>query len=167
MKRHLDRTRAVSSRDAVERSAVVSDFCFCPCLLLLPASVLAPNSSRCPDHRPHGLQKAGKRFNIPIPYHPVEPMPTLQQQLGEIDIYFFDQLFRSNIMPGRRVLDAGCGPAAISSISSAKVTRSSPPIRVPSDRANPRSGHRSRRPPSRGKLPRRTHRVHLLSRQHL
>jgi SAM-dependent methyltransferase len=37
-------------------------------------------------------------------------MPTLQQQLGQIDIYFFDQLLRSNIMPGMRVLDAGCGP---------------------------------------------------------
>jgi tellurite methyltransferase len=37
-------------------------------------------------------------------------MPILQQQLGEIDIYFFDQLLRSNIMPGMRVLDAGCGP---------------------------------------------------------
>jgi SAM-dependent methyltransferase len=37
-------------------------------------------------------------------------MPSLQQQLGQIDIYFFDQLLRSNIMPGMRVLDAGCGP---------------------------------------------------------
>jgi SAM-dependent methyltransferase len=39
-----------------------------------------------------------------------ESMPTLQQQLGQIDIYFFDQILRSNIMPGMRVLDAGCGP---------------------------------------------------------
>jgi tellurite methyltransferase len=37
-------------------------------------------------------------------------MPSLQQQLGQIDIYFFDQILRSNIMPGMRVLDAGCGP---------------------------------------------------------
>ena len=37
-------------------------------------------------------------------------MPSLQQQLGQIDIYLFDQLLRSNIMPGMRVLDAGCGP---------------------------------------------------------
>ncbi|MCU1248358.1 MAG: Methyltransferase type 11 [Edaphobacter sp.] len=39
-----------------------------------------------------------------------ESMPTLQQQLGQIDIYFFDQILSSNIMPGMRVLDAGCGP---------------------------------------------------------
>jgi 2-polyprenyl-3-methyl-5-hydroxy-6-metoxy-1,4-benzoquinol methylase len=37
-------------------------------------------------------------------------MPSLQQQLGQIDIYFFDRILRSNIMPGMRVLDAGCGP---------------------------------------------------------
>jgi SAM-dependent methyltransferase len=36
-------------------------------------------------------------------------MSSLQQQLGPIDIYLFDQLLRSNIMPGMRVLDAGCG----------------------------------------------------------
>jgi hypothetical protein len=54
--------------------------------------------------------KAGKRFNIPILYHPLEPMPSLQQQLGQIDIYLFDQILRGNIMPGMRVLDAGCGP---------------------------------------------------------
>jgi tellurite methyltransferase len=36
-------------------------------------------------------------------------MPTLQQQLGPIDIYLFDQLLRGNIQPGMRVLDAGCG----------------------------------------------------------
>jgi SAM-dependent methyltransferase len=58
----------------------------------------------------HPLQKAGKQFNIPILYHPLEPMPSLQQQLGQIDIYLFDQLLRGNIMPGMRVLDAGCGP---------------------------------------------------------
>ena len=37
-------------------------------------------------------------------------MPSLHQQLGQIDIYFFDQILRSNIMPGMRVFDAGCGP---------------------------------------------------------
>jgi tellurite methyltransferase len=37
-------------------------------------------------------------------------MPSLQQQLGQIDIYLFDQILRGNIMPGMRVLDAGCGP---------------------------------------------------------
>ena len=36
-------------------------------------------------------------------------MPSLHQQLGQIDIYVFDQLLRGNIMPGMRVLDAGCG----------------------------------------------------------
>jgi tellurite methyltransferase len=36
-------------------------------------------------------------------------MPTLQQQFGQIDIYLFDQLLRGNIVPGMRVLDAGCG----------------------------------------------------------
>ena len=36
-------------------------------------------------------------------------MPTLQQQLGPIDIYFFDQILRNNITPGMRVFDAGCG----------------------------------------------------------
>ena len=34
---------------------------------------------------------------------------TLQQQFGQIDIYVFDQLLRGNILPGMRVLDAGCG----------------------------------------------------------
>jgi tellurite methyltransferase len=37
-------------------------------------------------------------------------MLTLQQQLGNIDIYLFDQILRGNIHPGMRVLDAGCGP---------------------------------------------------------
>jgi SAM-dependent methyltransferase len=36
-------------------------------------------------------------------------MPSLQQQFGPIDIYLFDQLLRNNVMPGMRVLDAGCG----------------------------------------------------------
>ena len=36
-------------------------------------------------------------------------MPSLQQQFGHIDIYLFDQLLRSNIVPGMRILDAGCG----------------------------------------------------------
>jgi SAM-dependent methyltransferase len=37
------------------------------------------------------------------------PVPTLQEQFGQIDIYFFDQLLRGRISPGMRVLDAGCG----------------------------------------------------------
>ncbi|MBS1804980.1 MAG: class I SAM-dependent methyltransferase [Acidobacteria bacterium] len=34
---------------------------------------------------------------------------TLQEQFGQIDIYLFDQLLRSNIKPEMTVLDAGCG----------------------------------------------------------
>jgi len=33
----------------------------------------------------------------------------LQEQFGQMDIYLFDQLLRGNILPGMRVLDAGCG----------------------------------------------------------
>lgn len=36
-------------------------------------------------------------------------MPTLQEQFGQIDIYLFDQLLKGRIVPGMRVLDAGCG----------------------------------------------------------
>jgi tellurite methyltransferase len=36
-------------------------------------------------------------------------MPTLQDQFGGIDIYLFDQLLRGRIVPGMRVLEAGCG----------------------------------------------------------
>lgn len=36
-------------------------------------------------------------------------MPTLQEQFGAIDIYLFDQLLRGRIVPGMRVLEAGCG----------------------------------------------------------
>jgi len=36
-------------------------------------------------------------------------MTELQQQFGAIDIYLFDQLLRERIVPGMRVLDAGCG----------------------------------------------------------
>src|SRR5262245_10151112 len=37
-------------------------------------------------------------------------MPSdLQEQFGDIDIYLFDQLLRRRIVPGMRVLDAGCG----------------------------------------------------------
>jgi tellurite methyltransferase len=36
-------------------------------------------------------------------------MPSLQEQFGPIDIYLFDQLLRGRIVPGMRVLDAGCG----------------------------------------------------------
>ena len=34
---------------------------------------------------------------------------SIQEQFGQIDIYIFDQILRGNIMPGMRVLDAGCG----------------------------------------------------------
>ena len=33
----------------------------------------------------------------------------LQEQFGQIDIYLFDQLLRGRIVPGTRILDAGCG----------------------------------------------------------
>ena len=36
-------------------------------------------------------------------------MSDLQEQFGEIDIYVFDQLLRGRLVPGMRVLDAGCG----------------------------------------------------------
>ena len=36
-------------------------------------------------------------------------MPTLQEQFGPIDIYLFDQLLKGRILPGMRILDAGCG----------------------------------------------------------
>jgi tellurite methyltransferase len=36
-------------------------------------------------------------------------MPSLSEQFGQIDIYLFDQLLRRRIVPGMRILDAGCG----------------------------------------------------------
>ena len=36
-------------------------------------------------------------------------MPTLQEQFGAIDIYLFDQLLKSRIVAGMKVVDAGCG----------------------------------------------------------
>jgi tellurite methyltransferase len=36
-------------------------------------------------------------------------MLNVQEQFGQIDIYVFDQILRGNILPGMRVLDAGCG----------------------------------------------------------
>lgn len=36
-------------------------------------------------------------------------MISIQEQFGQIDIYVFDQILRGNIVPGMRVLDAGCG----------------------------------------------------------
>src|SRR5688572_28639384 len=33
----------------------------------------------------------------------------LQEWFGGIDIYLFDQLLKGRIVPGMRVLDAGCG----------------------------------------------------------
>jgi tellurite methyltransferase len=41
--------------------------------------------------------------------HGKTAMPDLQQQFGQIDIYFFDQLLRGRITPGMRIFDAGCG----------------------------------------------------------
>jgi len=37
------------------------------------------------------------------------PETTLQQQFGQIDIYLFDQLLKGRIVPGMRIVDAGCG----------------------------------------------------------
>ena len=37
------------------------------------------------------------------------PATTLQEQFGQIDIYLFDQLLKGRILPGMRILDAGCG----------------------------------------------------------
>jgi tellurite methyltransferase len=37
------------------------------------------------------------------------PVPTLLEQLGQIDIYLLDQLLKGRISPGMRILDAGCG----------------------------------------------------------
>src|SRR5579863_3751178 len=37
------------------------------------------------------------------------PVPTIQEQFGQIDIYLFDQLLKGRISPGMRILDAGCG----------------------------------------------------------
>jgi len=36
-------------------------------------------------------------------------MPNLREQFGQIDIYLFDQILRGRIVPGMRILDAGCG----------------------------------------------------------
>ena len=36
-------------------------------------------------------------------------MNKLQEQFGQIDIYFFDQLLKGRIAPGMRIVDAGCG----------------------------------------------------------
>ena len=36
-------------------------------------------------------------------------MDALCEQFGQIDVYLFDQLLRSRIRPGMRILDAGCG----------------------------------------------------------
>src|SRR5690242_846080 len=37
------------------------------------------------------------------------PVPTIQEQFGQIDIYLFDQLLKGRITPGMRIVDAGCG----------------------------------------------------------
>lgn len=50
----------------------------------------------------------GRSAAPPLPDNgPVRP---LQKQFGQIDIYLFDQLLRGRILPGMRILDAGCGP---------------------------------------------------------
>jgi SAM-dependent methyltransferase len=36
-------------------------------------------------------------------------MTELRKQFGDIDIYLFDQILRGRILPGMRILDAGCG----------------------------------------------------------
>src|ERR1700681_422456 len=36
-------------------------------------------------------------------------MNNIQEHFGGIDIYLFDQLLKGRIVPGMRVLDAGCG----------------------------------------------------------
>lgn len=36
-------------------------------------------------------------------------MMNLQDEFGNIDIYLFDQILRGRILPGMRILDAGCG----------------------------------------------------------
>jgi SAM-dependent methyltransferase len=33
----------------------------------------------------------------------------LRDELGEIDIYLFDQLLKGRVLPGMKILDAGCG----------------------------------------------------------
>ena len=38
-----------------------------------------------------------------------EPFDNLRDQFGDIDVYLFDQLLRGRIVPGMKVLDAGCG----------------------------------------------------------
>jgi SAM-dependent methyltransferase len=40
---------------------------------------------------------------------PSSPSTDLEAQFGGIDIYLFDQLLRGRLVPGMRVLDAGCG----------------------------------------------------------
>jgi len=37
------------------------------------------------------------------------PAPNLREWFGGIDIYLFDQLLKERIVPGLRILDAGCG----------------------------------------------------------
>ncbi len=39
----------------------------------------------------------------------MQPASDLQEWFGGIDIYLFDQLLKGRLVPGMRVLDAGCG----------------------------------------------------------
>jgi tellurite methyltransferase len=54
---------------------------------------------------PAGVVSCGRR-SLRLP--PMSEL-RLQQQFGQIDIYLFDQLLKGRILPGMRVLDAGCG----------------------------------------------------------
>ena len=39
----------------------------------------------------------------------MQPAINLQEWFSGIDIYLFDQLLKGRIVPGMKVLDAGCG----------------------------------------------------------
>ncbi|MDQ6676221.1 MAG: class I SAM-dependent methyltransferase [Acidobacteriota bacterium] len=44
-----------------------------------------------------------------IPASPITRPANIKDQFGDIDIYLFDQILRGRIVPGMRILDAGCG----------------------------------------------------------
>ena len=54
-------------------------------------------------------RRAGGRGGVGVQVLYTRFMLTLQEQFGEIDIYLFDQLLKGRLVPGMRVLDAGCG----------------------------------------------------------
>jgi SAM-dependent methyltransferase len=39
----------------------------------------------------------------------VKPVSRLAEEFGSVDIYLFDQLLRGRLVPGMRIVDAGCG----------------------------------------------------------